>query len=384
LAGLSIEPKEIPNIDDALVVPTPSAVQTWLSTVKTEYKQTRSIISATLLLVLLIICTVHSAPPKKSLEIYFVDVEGGAATLIVTPLGESVLVDSGWPGERDPKRIESVAKGAGLKQIDHYITTHWHRDHFGGIGELVRLIPVKRFYGHGIPDPLPRDIQADLVEAYRRVAGNEVLLKPGDQLQLKSAPEIPRIRFRIVSANGVVTGEKAGGGQIRSCNVGHEPKPEDESDNANSVGFVLEYGRFRFFDGGDLTWNVEHKLVCPVNIPGKVSVFQVNHHGLDNSNNPVLIQALAPQVAIINNGAKKGGQARTYSSLKATPSVEAIFQLHRNVETRPEDNTATELIANDNEACEGRFIQLRVEPNGRSYTVSNPAKGVTRSFKISN
>ena len=344
-----------------------------------------SVIPAILLGVMLV-CNGLSAPSQKTLRIFFVDVEGGAATLIVTPLGESVLVDSGWPGERDARRIEAVAKEvAGLDQIDHYITTHWHRDHFGGISELVKLMPVKRFYGHGIPNQLPRDIPADLIEAYRRVGGNyEIILKPGDQIALRSAPKGPKLRLRILAANGTVIGERAGAEQIRGCTREHSPMPIDQSDNANSIGFVLEFGRFRFFDGGDLTWNVEHKLVCPVNLPGKVSVFQVNHHGLDNSNNPVLVGALSPQVAVINNGAKKGGQTRTFTTLKEAPSIEAIFQLHRNVQTGPEENASPELIANESETCEGRFIKVTVESDGRSYTVSNPARGVSRSFKIRN
>jgi len=92
------------------------------------------------------------APPAdRGLDLYWIDVEGGAATLIVTPRGESILVDSGWPEERDAQRIFRAAQRAGLTRIDHYLTTHWHLDHWGALGRLVELLPVRRFYGHPFP-----------------------------------------------------------------------------------------------------------------------------------------------------------------------------------------------------------------------------------------
>lgn len=320
---------------------------------------------------------------RETLDIYFIDVEGGAATLIVTPRGESMLVDSGFPGDRDAGRIAAVAREqAKLSQIDHYITTHWHTDHFGGIAQLARILPVKRYYGHGIPNPLPRDINPELVQAYRSTAaGDGQVLKPADEIKLlQGGKSVPPLRVRILAANGVVTGEKTDAPQTRTCTSNHQAAQKDESDNANSVAFVLEFGSFRFFDGGDLTWNVEHKLVCPTNLPGKVDVFQVNHHGLDTSNNPVLIEALAPRVAIINNGAKKGGQARTYASLKSARGIESIFQLHRNVQTGEQDNAPSTMVANDNESCQGNFIKLSVDSRGKSYTVTIPAKGTMKTY----
>ena len=157
--------------------------------------------------------------------------------------------------------------------------------------------------------------------------------------------------------------------------------PEDTSDNARSVAFLFSFGDFKFFDGGDLTWNTEHRLVCPTNLVGSVDVFQANHHGLDISNNPMLVQALAPRVAVVNNGARKGGERRTFATLKSVPGLEAIFQLHRNVRTTEADNTAPEFVANDEESCRGEFINLSVEPNAKSYTVTVPSKKTSRIYQ---
>jgi beta-lactamase superfamily II metal-dependent hydrolase len=326
--------------------------------------------------------TAPAAEPRP-LEIHFIDTEGGAATLIVTPLGESVLVDTGNPGERDAGRIARAAKEAGLERIDHLIVTHWHGDHHGGVPRLVELIPVKRFYDHGVPEPLTRDIRAAEVEAYRKAGGAaSTRLGPGSVVPLAQPPGGPRLELRVVAADGIVLGEKPGAPRTRACDrKGHEARPDDTSDNAKSIAFVLEFGEFDFFDGGDLTWNVEHKLVCPENIPGPADVFQVNHHGLDQSNHPALIEALKPCVAVINNGARKGAEPRTVATLKALPGLEAIFQLHRNVRTGTEGNAPPEHVANDEETCKGGLVRLAVAPDGRTYAVRVPSKGTERRYE---
>ncbi|HUE83159.1 MAG TPA: MBL fold metallo-hydrolase [Pyrinomonadaceae bacterium] len=320
--------------------------------------------------------------PLNTLDIYFIDTEGGAATLIVTPARETLLVDSGYPEERDADRIARVVREvAGLDEIDHYVTTHWHRDHFGGIGELVRMIPVKRFYDKGLPDPLPRDIDPTLVAAYQRASKkNSIILKAGDEILLKREPMMPRLRMQVLAADGRVIGERPGAPQIRSCAKAHSPKAEDVSDNARSIGYRLTFGNFRFFAGGDLTWNVEHKLACPVNLPGRVDVYLVNHHGLDSSNNPALVQALSPRVAIINNGARKGGEPETFKTLNSVSGIDAIFQLHRNVRVGERGNTPFAFVANNNEECRAEFIKLSVVGDGKSYKVSIPGKALKYTF----
>jgi len=341
-------------------------------------------LSLALLVAFLLSHPVASQTASRTLDIYFIDVEGGAATLIVMPAGESLLIDSGFPGDRDAGRIAHVAlEVAGLKQIDHYLTTHWHRDHVGGIPFLAKLIPVKNYYDHGLPQtPLAADLQAEFIDAYRQTTqGKSVTLKPGDRIKLRSPKSAPPLQVRVMAAGGMVLGEKSNLPQIRPCGAMFEAKPEDKTDNVNSVGTLLTFGRFKFFDGGDLTWNIENRLACPKNLVGVVDVLQVDHHGMEISNNPVIIRALKPRVALINDGPCKGGEAGTYARLKETKEIEAVYQLHRNVRTTDKDNAPSDFIANDEEACQGNFIKLSIDATGKAYTMTIPAKQISRSYR---
>jgi competence protein ComEC len=340
-------------------------------------------LSAVLFVALTLFCSTSVQAGPKSLDIYFIDVEGGAATLIVTPAGESLLVDSGFPGDRDAGRIAHVAlEIAGLKQIDHCLVTHWHRDHDGGVPALARLIPIKHYYDHGLPQTIAADIQTEFVEAYKQTTqGQSTVLKPGDEIKLSSPKSMPRLQVRVLAASGIVLGEKPGAPQTQPCGSDFQAIEDDKTDNVNSVGFLLTFGRFKFFDGGDLSWNIENRLVCPKNLVGEVDVYQVDHHGTDVSNNPTLLRALNPRVAVIDNGPRKGGEARTYATLTSLKEIEAVYQLHRNLRTTDKDNTMSGYIANEEEACRGNFIKLSVEPKSKAYTVSIPAKRFNRGYR---
>lgn len=334
------------------------------------------------LLAFLVLCGSLVAAPasqeKKLLRIFWVDVEGGAATLVVTPEGGSLLMDCGWPGKRDAERIAATARAAGLKQIDHFLVSHYHTDHWGGVAELAERIPIAKYYHHAFPEGA-KDVDAKIKEAFLRASqGKAVLLEPGDEVPLKGA------QVKILSANARVVGEAAGSTKVRRCeaNPEHPAKPEDTSDNARSIGWLLSCGSFKFANFGDLTWNVEHKLVCPVNLIGTADVYQATHHGLDQSNNPALLKALSPTVAVVNNGAKKGGTAAAYRWLKEIPGIQDIFQVHRNVATGPGDNTAPELTANDEEKCEGHGIVLSYDPSGKNYTLEVPSKKTKKTYTV--
>jgi competence protein ComEC len=342
----------------------------------------KTLLPLALLLCGLLVRSGQAAP--RTLDIYFVDVEGGAATLIVTPTGQSLLIDTGFPGDRDAARIAHVAlEVAGLKQIDHCLITHWHRDHVGGVPTLAKLIPIKNYYDHGLPQTLAADLQAEFIDAYKQTTGGKtVTLRPGDQIKLQKSTraELP-ISVRVLAAGGIVLGEKPGAPQIQPCGKDFEARPEDKSDNVNSVGILLTFGQFKFFAGGDLTWNIANRLVCPKNLIGAVDVYQVNHHGLELSNNAALAQGLSAHVAVINAGPRKGGEAQTFATLKSLKETEGIYQLHRNVRTTDKDNPMSGYIANDEEACQGNFIKLAVDSNSKSYTVTIPAKQISRTYR---
>lgn len=322
--------------------------------------------------------------PAAGVTMYWIDTEGGAATLIVTPAGESVLIDSGNPGGRDAGRIYHVAREvAGLKQIDHLVTTHWHIDHFGGAAELARLMPIGEVIDKGIPEKLQEDARfAERIQPYRDMqVQKRTLLKPDSKIRLrplgKGAPSLS-LRFVGVDQQFVALSKAPKAGQ--GCEEA-TAKPVDTSDNANSMVLVMDYGPFRFFDGGDLTWNIEKNLVCPKDLVGTVDVFQVNHHGLDQSNNPVLVKSLAPTVSIMGNGTHKGAGPQTITTLRQTPSIQAQYQLHKNIRQDSLYNTSDEYIANHSRNCQANYVKLLVAPDGKSYTVQIPATRHQKTFK---
>jgi competence protein ComEC len=329
---------------------------------------------------LLVGASLVSAQPARTLDIYPVDVEGGAATLIVTPARESVLVDAGWPGNdgRDVRRIRAAMEAAGISRIDHMVTTHYHTDHVGGVPPLAAAVPIGAFYDHGeMQEPYAKDYETSY-RAYTAAVKTRKTLAPGEALKLKPASDGRPVVLTLVAGHGTV--HTVAGAPANPACAGVEPRADDLSDNARSVAFVLGYGSFDFFDAGDLTWNTEARLVCPANTLPVVDVYQVTHHGLDTSNHPLVLRALAPTVAVMNNGAKKGGSAATVRELKALPSLQALYQLHRNVVSGPEDNTSPELTANLDETPDaGHMVSVHVRRDG-TYDVINHRTGQTRAF----
>ncbi len=324
------------------------------------------------------------------LDIYWNDVEGGGGTLIVTPAGESILIDSGNPGTRDAGRIhETAARMAGLKKIDCFILTHYHLDHFGGIAALSAMMPIGQVYDRGIPEHAPdsgttealwiqtsRPYRTFAAEGRRRVS-------PGLILPLRQAEGTPGLTLRCVASGGQFVEAPAGTplNPLAGENTRHNLPP---TDNDLSSSWVLDFGPFRFWDGGDLTWNMEGALVTPVNRVGQVDVYQVDHHGLELSNNPVLVHSLAPTVSVMNNGIRKGTAPSTMAALRSSPGLQAQYQLHKNLRPEdPQDNTADEFIANhgaDPNHADANIIKLSVDPSGKSYTISIPATGFERTY----
>jgi competence protein ComEC len=329
----------------------------------------------------------------KTLDVYWVDSEGGGSTLIVTPTNESVLIDTGNPGGRDPSRIVKAAKAAGLSKIDHVMITHWHVDHFGGAAEVAQQVPFGAIYQRalpeGDPDGRPQSTFPLQIKPFREITAKRENLSAGTVIPLKAVNAGPKLSLRCIAADQKFVAPTAAQAKTKNPRTGSvPPKDKDTSDNANSAVFVLEFGSFRFFDGGDLTWNLEEKLVAPYNLAGVVDVYQTNHHGLEVSNNPLLVQSLEPTVVVMNNGPKKGGQPGTFAAIKSAKSVQAWYQLHKSFNVPAEHNAPDDLVANkDNltgpEAakCPANIIKMSVAPDGKSYTISVPATGHTRTFK---
>jgi competence protein ComEC len=324
---------------------------------------------------------------RRTLDIFYVDVEGGAATLIVTPAGESILVDAGWPGfeGRDAKRIEKAMKAAGVTAIDHLIVTHYHTDHYGGVPELAKLVTINKFYDHGPMSSLEEDKDfAAKYAAYRAAAKNQTItLNPGSSIRLKQSQNAPPVFLQVLASRGeTVTSRRAIVEPNTAC-AGAAEKPEDKSDNARSVAFLLRHGAFNFLDTGDLTWNIEQKLVCPQDMIGKVVLYQVAHHGLNISNNPALLRTIEPMVAIMNNGPRKGGDPDTVKTLRSLPNLKDLWQLHRNVKSGDENNAPEEFIANlDEQNDDGHMIRVSVDAAKRSFTVTNDRTGKSKSYEI--
>jgi len=332
--------------------------------------------------VLISASTASAGKNDKRLDIYWVDVEGGAATMIITPQGESILIDTGNPGRRDPDRIARVAtRVAGVRRIDHLIITHYHGDHFGGAANLSLLLPIKAVYDNGKFKGMPNDPGK---EYFNFKCGKRVVVNPGTKIKLAQRKGAAKLNLHCVGTRrSFIKPGKSSVANSTLC-AQHKSKNRDGSDNANSVVMVLQFGGFRFYDGGDLTWNEEKKLVCPKNLIGKVDVYQVTHHGLDSSNNPIVLNSLAPTVSIMNNGKTKGCAPEVFANLLATKSISQMYQLHKNV--RPDgvrNNVADKFIANVGKKTTGNIIKLSVAPDGKSYTVSIPKSGHKKKFATS-
>jgi beta-lactamase superfamily II metal-dependent hydrolase len=314
------------------------------------------------------------------MQVYFIDVEGGQATLFVSPSGESMLVDTGWPDAkgRDAERIVAAARLAGVKQIDYLVVTHYHMDHVGGVSQLAERIPIRTFVDHGAS--VEHDAMANqLFAAYVSVRdkGKHLLAKPGEAIPIRG------MQVQIVTAAGEeILSPLPGAGAPNLLCAGAKRKDPDPSENARSIGMLITYGKFRMIDLGDLTWNKELELACPDNKIGTIDVYLSTHHGLDQSSAPPLVHALHPLVAIMNNGARKGGSVEAWQTMHSSPGLEDIWQLHAALSAGKANNAPDEFIANLEEHCQGNWIKLSAEPDGH-FTVTNARTGKTKTYQPS-
>jgi len=311
----------------------------------------------------------------RNLDIYWADVEGGAATLIVTPSGQSLLIDTGNPGsdDRDAKRIFEAAQAAGLKRIDYLLTTHYHSDHVGGAPALAKMIPIEHYLDHG------ESVEPSRVwDAYKTLAeGKRAVLKPGDKIPLTGVDVV------VVASNGDTLKQPLqGGGSNEYCKDAQQKDP-DKTENQRSVGVILTYGKFKFADFGDLTWDKEMELACPVNKLGTVTLMQATHHGFyaDYSGAPAHVWALKPEVVVVNNGPRKGLMPPAWEKIQKSPGLEAVWQSHLALANDKAHNTSEDMIANldPTAQCKGYALKASVSRDG-SFTITNARNNVTKKY----
>lgn len=317
---------------------------------------------------------------SQDLQIYFVDVEGGQATLFVPPSGQSLLVDTGWPGNngRDADRIIAAAKKAGISKINYVLITHFHEDHVGGVPQLVQRIPVETFIDHGenretTDAPTVRDYQA-----YEQVLATgkykHIVAKPGDVLPIQGMHAV------VVSADAAtISAPVPGAGQTNTACDNAPKYPTDQTENRRSVGTLISFGNLRILDLGDLTHDEEMQLMCPVNKLGKIDIYIVSHHGWDQSSSPALVDGIAPRVAIMDNGAKKGGSPSVWDIVEKSPRLKDLWQLHFSDEGGSMHNVAPEYIANLQGPDAGNYLELTVHPDGK-FSVFNSRTGNTKEY----
>lgn len=315
-----------------------------------------------------------------NLNIYWIDTEGGAATLIVTPSGQSLLTDTGNPGpnDRDAKRIYEATQVAGLKQIDILFTTHYHSDHVGGAPALAKMIPIQRFLDHGESIETGTPAGAKLYDAYKATAdGKRTTVKPGDKIPLKG------IDVTVVTSNGEVIGKSINGGGPNPLCADAVKKPADTTENQRSAGYLLAYGKFKFVNLGDLTWDKEMELACPVNKLGTVTLLQATHHGFynDYSGAPALVWALKPQVVVVNNGPRKGLMEPAWDTIQKMPGLEGVWQMHLALANDKAHNTSDDMIANPEATvdCKGHWLKVSVAKDGK-FTLTNSRNDFSKAY----
>jgi len=333
-----------------------------------------------MLICLLTLLLVSLASAAETLDIYIIDTCGGKAVILLTPAGETMLIDAGYPRKdgRDTNRIVAAAHALGIKQFDYIVATHYDTDHSGNIPQVDVQIPGRIFIDHG--EILPTANEQDkkrYSEQYLKTIGDRkrMSVKPGDTIPMKE------LKVTVVTSGGdALSNPLPGAGQSNEfCAKATKPDYKDNSDNAASVGLLFEFGNFRMLDLADLLNTIEYNLMSPNNPIGAVDLFMVSHHGFKISNSQFLVHALRPKVAIMNNGARKGGEPEVLDILKSSAGLQDLWQLHYSISGK-DKNVSEDFIANLEEKCEGNLIKVSAQRNG-TFTVTNTRNNYSKTYK---
>ena len=350
---------------------------------------------ACLVAILASVALVSAQRGAKTLDIYVVDVEGGNATLFVSPSGESLLIDTGNAGmgaARDAARIVEAARDAGVTQIDHVITTHWHGDHYGGLAEVASRIPITQFIDHG------RNIQpTEATDAFLNKTYPELYAK-GMHSVVKAGDTIPfaGVEARVIASAGQVLAKPLGGAGRPNPFCTPMKPVEAIPEDTQSVATLFIFGKFRALHPGDLTRDKEYDLMCPANRVGTVDVLVGPHHGQDTSNSEAFVHALQPRVVAMNNGTRKGGWPDVMKSFYTSPRFEDLWQMHFSLLSGQEYTPPGVFIANgvDDQPDAMPIAPMPLPPpgpnappapvhNGRAYWVKISARA-DGTFQVTN
>jgi len=347
------------------------------------------------------------APPPpadaaKTMDIYFLDTEGGQATLFVSPAGQSMLVDTGFAGGmpdapaqpaigagggatlppvgRDASRILEVLRQAGVTVLDYVVITHYHGDHVGGAADIASRIPIRTFIDHG---PYTVELQPNRAAgfiAYRTVRdrARAIVPKPGDRIPLAG------LDVRVLSSSGElitapIAGAPGAGAPNALCRNARLKEADPTPENTESIGLAVRYGNFRLLDLADLTWNQESQLACPNNLLGTFDVFHTTRHGDPNSGAPQLVHAIRARVAVMNNGERKGGSPEYWQTVHEAPGLEDFWQLHRSAAGGADHNSPEPFLANLSETDHGHYLKISARADG-SFTMSNQRNKFSKEY----